>query len=94
MTGDGGGFEPVLLDLSDHEDYYVVTEALRDFAAGIEHQAENEDYRVRYNELADSESDAPRLRAVAERARALEASIERQLDANSQARRAVGDSGV
>lgn len=87
MTGDGGGFEPVLLDLSDHEDYYVVTEALRDFAAGIDHQAEDEDNRVRYNELADSESDAPRLRA-------LEASIERQLDANSQARRAVGDSGV
>ena len=93
VTGDTGGFEPVLLNLSDHQDYYVVTEALREFAAAMDHQAEGEDDRVRYNKLPDSDSDAPRLREVAERARALEESIERQLDANSEARRTVGDSG-
>jgi hypothetical protein len=59
----------------------------------MDHQAEGEDDRVRYNKLPDSDSDAPRLREVAERARALEESIERQLDANSEARRTVGDSG-
>ncbi|WP_242089581.1 hypothetical protein [Microbacterium lacticum] len=82
-------FDPVLLDLADAEDYAIVVNALDEWAGRMEHAAEEEDDRISYNQLPDSDSDAPRLRAEAERARAIRDDTERQLDANSAARRRV-----
>lgn len=79
-------FEPVLLNLADDDDYYIVTEALREFASEADHQADNEEESARYN----GQPTGPRvgtLRAQAERARVIVADVERQLDANSEARR-------
>lgn len=84
-------FEPILLDLSDVRDYAVVVNALDEWADRLEHDAEDEEQRIGYNELPGDQSDAPRLRAEAERARALRGEIERQLDLNSAARRAIDD---
>lgn len=84
-------FEPVLLDLADVDDYAIVVNALEEWAARMEHDAEDEDHRIAYNELPDGDSDAPRMRAEAERARAIRDDIERQLDANGAARRRVKD---
>jgi len=82
-------FEPVLLDLADADDYAIVVNALDEWAARMEHEAESEDHRISYNQLPENASDAPRLRAEAERARAIRDDIERQLDANGAARRSI-----
>lgn len=79
-------FDPVLLDLADEADYYIVTEALREFANQAESDADNEDESDRF-EGRPSGDRAATLRAQAERARAITADVERQLDANSAARR-------
>ncbi|MWV51617.1 hypothetical protein GRS96_20340 (plasmid) [Rathayibacter sp. VKM Ac-2803] len=81
-------FEPVLLDLADSSDYYILTEALSEFISVAEHNADNEDVSERYEGRDPSENPrANSLRAQAERARVILADVERQLDANSAARR-------
>ncbi|MBO0985007.1 hypothetical protein [Rathayibacter sp. SD072] len=82
-------FEPVLLNLANDGDYYIVTEALREFASEADHQADNAEENARYNSQPASARVAP-LRAQAERARAIVTDVERQLDANSTARRPRG----
>lgn len=79
MCSDDDGFEPILLNLASSEDYYVITQALDDFAGEHEHRADG-----------SSGLDVEEDRALAARARRLVADIERQLDANSAARRASG----
>ncbi|KQQ18679.1 hypothetical protein ASF48_17305 [Rathayibacter sp. Leaf299] len=76
----------MLLDLADEDDYYIVTQALRDFAHQAESDADNEDESDRF-EGRPSGSRPATLRAQAERARAITADVERQLDANGAARR-------
>ncbi|MBO0983548.1 hypothetical protein [Rathayibacter sp. SD072] len=88
MTTPTPSFDPVLLDLADESDYYILTEALREFISVSEHNAANEDESDRYEGRDPGENPgANRLRAQAERARAILADIERQLDVNSAARR-------
>lgn len=86
MTTPRPSFDPVLLDLADEDDYYIVTQALRDFAHQAESDADNEDESDRF-EGRPSGDRAANLRAQAERARTITADVERQLDANSAARR-------
>lgn len=86
MTTPPPSFDPVLLDLADESDYYILTEALREFANQAESDADNEDESDRF-EGRPRGARAASLRAQAERARAITADVERQLDANSAARR-------
>ena len=89
--GEWAAFEPVLLNLADSEDYALLTTALYDYATKLEHDAADEDERVAYNGPGVPSSDAPRLREAASRVRAMIDDIERQLDANSAARREAGE---
>jgi len=70
---------PVVLDLTDHEAYYVLTVALEEFAATLVHQAENEEESARYNNV-DAGSRPADFRRHAEIAKQLRDDIERQLD--------------
>jgi len=70
---------PVVLDLTDHEAYYVLTAALEEFAGSAEHQAENEEESARYNNVDAGQRPAD-LRRLAEIAKQLRDDIERQLD--------------
>lgn len=36
--------DPIVLDLGDNEDYAVLVSALEEYAATMEHSAENEDH--------------------------------------------------
>lgn len=95
MTDDkeGSRFEPVLLDLADTDDYITVVQALDGYASDQDWEAEKEEERIRLNHLPDSDSDAESWRKRAARARRIAEDIERQLDANSAARRAVDGAG-
>jgi len=64
MTTPTPSFDPVLLDLADESDYYILTEALREFISVAEHNADNEDESDRY-EVQDSRENprGSRLRA-------------------------------
>jgi len=84
-------FESVLLNLAESEDYALLTAALYDYASKLEHEAADEDERVADNDPSVPSSDGPRLREAASRVRAMIDDIERQLDANSAARREAGE---
>lgn len=86
---DGSPFDPVLLDLTDTEDYATVVHALEAYASDQDWEAEEEKERIRSNNLPDSESDEEHYLRNAARARRIAADIERQLDANSAARQAL-----
>lgn len=76
-------FEPVLFDLSDADDYYVLTAALDEFAAQLDATAADE---------ADGDASNPQARTtriLAVRTRRLRNAIEQQLQDNSEARKAV-----
>ena len=79
-------FEPVLLNL-DIASYSVLTNALRDFAVENDGLAEDEGQRIRDNNLPETASNAEAFTLIAQHARALLLDIERQIDANSAARR-------
>ena len=81
-------FELVLVNL-DTDTYVFLTSALRDFAEANDHQAEDERQRVRDNDLPETASNAESFRLLAEQARALVLDVERQIDANSAARRST-----
>lgn len=95
MTNDkeSTSFEPVLLDLSDNKDYITVVQALEDYAAAQDSQAEAEQDRIRYNDLPESQSEEAYWRELAARARRIVDDVERQIDANSAARRSIGKAG-
>lgn len=80
-------FEPVLVNLSDDADYAVLAEALRDYAGARRHQAGQEIESALYNNHADPKGAGAVWIKGAERAGALFEGPERQLDANSAARR-------
>ncbi len=84
-------FEPVLLNLAESEDYALLTAVLYDYARKLEHEAADEDERVADNDPSVPSNDGPRLREAASRVRAMIDDIERQLDANSAARREAGE---
>lgn len=90
---DGSGFDPVLLDLADTDDYITVVHALEEYASNMDWEAEKEQERIQFNNLPESESDADRWQKRAARARRIAADIERQLDANGAARQAVDGAG-
>ncbi|WP_295818868.1 hypothetical protein [uncultured Microbacterium sp.] len=83
-------FELVLLNLADSEDYALLTAALYDYAGRLENEATDEDKRTAYSGPSVPSSDGPRLREAARRVRAMIDDIERQLDANIDARREAG----
>lgn len=84
-------FEPVLLNLADSEDYALLTAALYDYASKLEHEAAGEGERVADDGPGVPSSDGPRLREAGRRVREMIDDIERQLDANSAARREAGE---
>lgn len=90
---DGSGFDPVLLDLADTDDYITVVHALEEYASNMDWEAEKEQERIHFNNLPESESDADSWQKRAARARRIAADIERQLDANGAARQAVDGAG-
>ena len=88
MERDGVGFEPVLLNLADSEDYRLLTTALYDLAATFVMVTTASAERTRRGDQP-SEAETRLVAAAAEseaRVRAMIDDIERQLDANRQAR--------
>ena len=88
MTG-GASFEPVLLDLRDVNDYMVLVAAMHDYAAQLEHEADEEEKDARRNGEEGDRAQVAHNREWAARLNRLIDDIERQLDANSDARKAV-----
>lgn len=84
---DGYPFDPVVIDLTDPKDYALLVSALEEYAGEMVHRAETEEERIRYNGLAESDSEADHWRAQAERAQRIIDDVERQLEANGRARR-------
>ena len=80
-------FDPVVLDMTDTDDYGVLTEALYAYAAQMDHAAEQEDYSDRHNDRPDNGPLATRFRDSAARARRMIEDIHRQLDEIAAARR-------
>lgn len=68
----------------------LLTAALYDYAGKLEHEGADEGERVAYNGPGVPSSDGLRLREAASPVRAMIDDIERQLDANSAARREAG----
>ncbi|WP_336624967.1 MULTISPECIES: hypothetical protein [unclassified Microbacterium] len=88
-----GPFDPVLLDLSDADDYTVLVAAMHDYAGQLEHEADNEAAAARAFDYEEDAVHIAHLRGSAARLQRMLASIEQQLDANSDARKSVeGDS--
>lgn len=84
-------FEPVLLDLRDSTDYAVLVAALHDYASQLEEENSQSEAEALFHDYpVDGEAAAER-RDGAERLRRLIDDIERQLDANSEARKNVRD---
>ena len=83
-------FDPVLLDLADPEDYGLVLAALHNYAGELDHDADNEDAAERFEGRPTPSDEGERMRGLASRLRAIVDDIERQLDANSAARRSAG----
>lgn len=86
---DQPSFEPILLNLAHDDDYAILVNALGEYEQSLTGLAEDEDERIRYNALPATESGASHFRAQAARARVILDDIERQLDANSAARRST-----
>ena len=83
----GAPFDPVVLDMTDTDDYGVLTEALDAYAAQMDHAAEQEDYSDRHNDRPENGPLATQFRDSAARARRSVEEIHRQLDANAAVRR-------
>ena len=86
---DQPSFEPILLNLADDDDYAILVNVLGEYEQSLTGLADDEDERIRYNKLPEAGSEAPYWRAQAARVRVLIDDIERQLDANSAARRST-----
>lgn len=84
-------FDPVVIDLTDAEDYVILVNALEEVEAEMKWRAENEQQRIAYNKLPEGESEAGYWTARAERARKIVDEIERQLEENAKARRDAAD---
>lgn len=80
-------FDPVLLDLAEDDDYYVLTEALALFAAEQDAIAADKEYRAVQD---GSGAGAEPHRRHAARARTLVTSIQEQMDRNAAVRTQVG----
>lgn len=90
--GEWSSFEPVLLDLARSEDYALLTTALYNHAALLEAEAAEELARAQEDALPWTPDIVTELRANAARVRSLIDDVERQLDANTAARRSEGKS--
>lgn len=82
-------FDPVVVDLTDPQDYAILTAALEEYASDMESRADDEQDRITYNRLPEEASEADHWRGQADRARKIIADVERQLEANSAARQAA-----
>lgn len=89
MNTNPAGFDPVLLDLSDSNDYALLTNALRDYANELHGNAVDERERIRYNNLPESESEEKHWLEQAARARRILGEIERQMDLNGATRQQI-----
>lgn len=87
---EGSSFDPVLLDLRDINDYMVLVAAMNDYAGQLEHEADEDEKDARRNGEDGDRAQAVHNREWAARLHRLIDDIERQLDANSDARRDVG----
>ncbi|WP_293787655.1 hypothetical protein [uncultured Aeromicrobium sp.] len=85
------GFEPVLLDLHDTNDYTVLVAALHDYAGQLEHEADGDEADARHYGNEPDATQIAHLRDAAARLHRMLDDIERQLDANSEARKVAGD---
>lgn len=80
-------FEPVLLDLHEDDDYFVISSALDEFSARMDELASGEHELIARGGGNGFEERS--FRILGARARRLRAMIEAQLDANAEARRAT-----
>lgn len=87
---ESSSFDPVLLDLRDIHDYMVLVAAMNDYAAQLEHEADEEEKDARRNGEVGDRAQVAHNREWAARLNRLIDDIERQLDANSAARREIG----
>ncbi len=87
---EGSSFDPVLLDLRDINDYMVLVAAMNDYAGQLEHEADEDEKDARRNGEDGDRAQVVHNREWAARLHRLIDDIERQLDANSAARRAAG----
>lgn len=78
-------YDPVVLDLSEHEDYAVLIGALDDYAQEMSSKADDEANAARY-EGTEPSSMETRFREISARALRLRDEINRQLDANADPR--------
>lgn len=78
-------YDPVVLDLSEHEDYTVLIGALDDYAQEMTSKADDEANAARY-EGTEPSSMETRFREISARALRLRDEINRQLDANTDPR--------
>lgn len=85
-TSDRPSFEPVLLDLSDNDDYTVIIHALEEYEGNMLHEAATDLHMFQHEGLPESHSQAEEFKKLANRARALIVKIDEQIDANSEAR--------
>lgn len=83
-------FDPVLLDLHDATDYAVLVAAMHDYAEQLEHEAAGDEESAQHFGHEPDDAQNAHLRDSASRLRRMIADIERQLDANSDARKSVG----
>lgn len=77
-------FDPVMLDLTDDDDFATIVLALEDYESRMRAQADDDEEIERAN--PGVAADAARFRDVAERARRLVDEIQRQLDENAKIR--------
>ena len=87
--GEQTGFDPVLLNLADADDYAVLVAAMYDYAGQLEHEANADEESARHFEHEPDEVNNAQLRASAARLQRMISDIERQLDANGVARREI-----
>lgn len=87
---EGSSFDPVLLDLRDINDYMVLVAAMNDYAAQLEHEADEDEKEARRSGEDGDVAEVAHKRESAARLNRLIDDIERQLDANSAARREFG----
>ena len=83
---DKPAFEPVLLDLSHDDDYTVLIHALEEYEGAMQNDADDERFRDAQGRTAEIPSQESDYQALADRARDLRLEIERQIDANGDAR--------
>ena len=85
----GSSFDPVLLDLHDTDDYAVLVAAMHDYAGQLEHEADSDVADARHYGNEPDVAQIAHLRDSAARLHRMLKDIERQLDANSNARKAA-----